>query len=139
MNVPTARALRRPRRVTGKIDLVEHTHRLQFPRQPVDDGPVGWGNAGTGVDDKKERIGVSDRLPSARDANCLNLVGSVSQTRGIDDIHGHAVDLNRLAYCITRGAGNFSDDGEGFSRHPVEGRPFSYLWLTLQHHLKPPA
>src|SRR5258708_22962771 len=99
MNVPTARALLHPRRVTGKIDLVEHRHRLQFPWQPVDDGPIGWGNAGTGVDDKKERIGVSDHLPSARDANCLNLVGSVSQTGGIPDISWHPPPLHSLAFC----------------------------------------
>src|SRR6266568_6081791 len=139
MNVPTARALLRSRRVTGKIDLVEHRHRPQFSRQPVDDGPVGCGNSGTGVDDKKERIGVSDRLPGARDANCLDLVGSVSQTGSIDDIHGYAVDLNRLPYCITRGAGNFSDDGEVFSGQPVEERRFSYVGLTCQHDLKSAA
>src|SRR5258708_8479613 len=98
MNVPTARALRRPRRVTGKIDLVEHRHRLQFPRQPVDDGPVGWGNAGTGVDDKKERIGVSDRLPSARDANCLNLAATVSHTARIHNISRHPPHPNTLPH-----------------------------------------
>ena len=53
MNVPTFRVLLRPRRITGKIDLVEHRNRPQFPRQPVDDEPVGCSNTGTGVDDEK--------------------------------------------------------------------------------------
>src|SRR6266853_1604101 len=87
----------------------------------------------------RDGITFTSQRQSARDANCLNLVVGVSQTSGIDDIHGHAVDLNRLAYCSTRGAGNFSDDGEVFSGQLVEERRFSYVGLTCEHNLKSAA
>src|SRR6266850_4275568 len=98
VNAPALFVLLRPRRIAGKIDFIEHRYRLQFPRQPVDDSPVGCGDTSTRVDDKKQRIGVSDHLPGARDADCLDLVGSVSQTGRIDDVHGHALDLNGLTH-----------------------------------------
>src|SRR2546426_7059716 len=139
MNAPTVRALLRPRPITGKIDLVEHRNRLQFPRQPVDSGPVGRGNTGARVDDEKQRIGVSDHLPGACDADCLDLVGRISQTSSIDDVHRHALNLNGLAHRIARGAGNFSDDGEVLSGKPVEERRFSYVGLASQYHLKSAA
>src|SRR5882672_567871 len=139
VNAPALFVLLRPRRIAGKIDFIEHRYRLQFPRQPVDDSPVGCGDTSTRVHDKKQRIGVSDHLPGARDADCLDLVGSVSQTGSIDDIHGHALNLDGLTHCVPRGAGNFSDDGKVLSGEPVEERRFPYVRLASQYDLEPAA
>src|SRR5258706_9881411 len=139
VNAPALFVLLRPRRIAGKIDFIEHRYRFQFLRQPVDDSPVDCGDTSTRVDDKKQRIGVSDHLPGARDADCLDLVGSVSQTGRIDDVHGHALDLNGLTHCVPRGAGNFSDDGKVLSGQPVEERRFPYVRLAGQYDLEPAA
>src|SRR6267378_1058026 len=139
VNAPALLVLLRSRRITREVYFVEHGNELQFSRQPVDDGPIGCGNAGTCVDDQKQRVSMPDRLPGARDADGFDRVHRVTQTGGVDDIHGHALDLNGLAYGIACGAGNFSDDCEVLSGEPVEKRRFSYVRLAGQYDLKSAA
>src|SRR5438552_65442 len=113
--------------------------RAGHPPKPVDDGPIRCGNAATCVNHQKQRVGAPDRLPGARDSNCFDRVRSVTQTGGVDDIHGHALDLNDLAHRVARCAGNFGDDCEVLPGEPVEKRRFSYVGLTSQYDLKSAA
>src|SRR5207244_1849873 len=87
----------------------------------------------------KQHLGVSDCLPGARDSDRFDLVCRVTQTGGIDDIHGHAVDLNGLTHRVACGARNLSDDSEVFSGKPVEERRFSYVRPAGQYDLKSAA
>src|SRR6266853_1445672 len=139
VDAPALLVLLGPRGVAGEIDLVEYRNGLEFFREPLDDGDIGGGDPFTGVDDQQHRVRPLDSLPGARDADCLDLVGSVSQTGSIDDIQGYTLDLNGLAHCVPSRPRNFSDDRKVLSGEPVEERRFPYVGLAGQYDLEPAA
>ena len=60
----------------------------------------------------------------------LYLVGTVPEASGIDDVQGHAVDLNMLPEHIPGRAGDGGDDGGILTAERVEQAGFSGVGAT---------
>ncbi len=78
---------------------------------------------------------AADGFPGALDADALDLVGRVlAQAGGVDDVERNAVDLDRLAHAVARGAGNRRDDGQLGASQRVEQRRLAHVRLPGEHH-----
>ena len=85
---------------------------------------------------KQHGIGLANLVPSAGNANALNLVhiGVFAQTSRVHHMQRHALNLDGLLHHIARGAGNRRDDGQLCARQGVEQRAFARVGLARNHH-----
>ena len=84
-------------------------------------------------------IGSRDGLARAADAfgfDGIVLVGPtlLAQSRGVDQLHRHAVDLERRAQRIARGAGHRRDDGRIEPHELVHQRALASVGAAGDHH-----
>ncbi len=81
-------------------------------------------------------IRTGDGVPTALHADALHRVGAVAQACGIDDVQGHALDLDGLADLVSRRARNGRNDGQLGPRQCVEQGALAHIRLPCQHHLE---
>ena len=61
----------------------------------------------------------------------------LAQAGGVDDVQGHALDLDRFAHRIARRAGDLGDDGGLESGQLIEQARLADVRLTDQHDRQP--
>ena len=86
----------------------------------------------------QHRIGAADLGPAALNADALDLIERVigrTQARGIDHVHRHAVDLNRLRDLVARGARDRRHDRQLGAGQRVEQRALAHVGLAGEHHV----
>jgi hypothetical protein len=71
-------------------------------------------------------------MPMALDF--VHLVRVLAQAGGVGDVHRHALDLDRLADAVARGAGDGGDDGQFGAGQCVEQRALADVGLAREHH-----
>mmetsp|Transcript_32493 Transcript_32493/g.76308 ORF Transcript_32493/g.76308 Transcript_32493/m.76308 type:complete len:400 (-) Transcript_32493:129-1328(-) len=127
----------------GQVGLVEDLHDAArvHTGQPRADAlvlglVVGLAHAAEVVQEE-HHVGVGDRVPAARHADALDLVGRViAQAGGVGDVQRHALDLDGLADLVARGAGDGRDDGELGPGQRIEQRALADVGLAGEHHLQ---
>ncbi|MCY1365015.1 hypothetical protein D9M69_518440 [compost metagenome] len=88
---------------------------------------------------EQHRVGLVDLAPGAFDADLFHFVHvrAVAQTRGVDHVQRHTLDLNRLLHHIARGAGHRGHDRQLGTGQRVEQRAFARVGLPGDHHREP--
>jgi hypothetical protein len=85
--------------------------------------------------DDHDEIGLRELAPRALDAEPLELIDRLAQSRGIDQRERHALDLDRLAQRIARRAGDRRDDRALFAGEAVEQARLADVGTPRQHHV----
>ena len=76
--------------------------------------PQGEGIGGfrrSGVHYQQHTVSLTDGLERTLHTDALDLIVGITQTRCIDHVQGHAVDMDMFAQHIAGGAGDIGDDG----------------------------
>ena len=77
------------------------------------------------IHEAEAEISLRERLIGAPDAFLFNFTGGLSQARGIDDLHGIALQGERFLNGIARCSGVGGDNGSVASSQAIKERGFS--------------
>ena len=103
-----------------KIDLVVNDQMRRLLRQARKDFSVAFANAGLAVDNEDNGVGAVDFSLDAVNADSFDFIIRITQAGGIDDMQRNAFDMQSPADDITRGAGNWRNDGQFVANQTVE-------------------
>ena len=103
-----------------EVNLVLHEHTLYALRNSRQQLPVLRPHAGARIDKQQHQICSTYFAPGTSDAQALNLILRITQPGGVNNVKRHIVNVDRLPYAVACSAGDVRDNGELFSREPVQ-------------------
>ena len=108
----------------GEISLIEDEQVAMLGGGGNDDARAGGGGL-AGVDDFEDQISALEFRLGALNADALNGVAPFTQSGGIDETKGDAVDLDDFFDGVARGAGGGADDGALEAEQAIEEATFA--------------
>jgi hypothetical protein len=101
-----------------EIDLVDHARDCEVRRQSPAKCFV-LGRDAVAILDEERRARGLDRAPGALDADALDLVARLAQSRGVDEMDRHAFEAHGRAHVVARRSRDRSDDRHFISREAI--------------------